>query len=129
MEAQGYTVDTNILFEDNTSAILLVTNGRQSAGKKSKHIKNKYFIIANKVAQGDIQIQHEGTNTMWANYHLKPPHGKNFRVMRSKLMDYQVEYNDDVKRQITPPLLLPKVEAGTEVVDVVKNTIKTAVVK
>ena len=41
MEAQGYTIGTNILFQDNKSTILLATNGRQSVGKKSKHIKNK----------------------------------------------------------------------------------------
>ena len=29
MEAQGYTIDTNILFQDNKSTILLATNGRQ----------------------------------------------------------------------------------------------------
>ena len=66
MEAQGYTIDTNKLFQDNKSTILLATNGRQSAGKKSKHIKNKYFLVADKVDQGDLQIRHEGTDTMWA---------------------------------------------------------------
>ena len=43
MEAQGYTIDTNILFQDNKSTILLATNGRQLAGKKSKHIKTSIF--------------------------------------------------------------------------------------
>ena len=72
MEAQWYTIYTNILFKDNKLSILLVTNGRQYAGKESKHVKNKYFQIANNMAQGDIQIQHQGTDTMWADYHLKP---------------------------------------------------------
>ena len=49
MEAQGYTIDTNIIFQDNKSTILQATNGRQSAEKKSKHIKNKFFLVADKV--------------------------------------------------------------------------------
>ena len=41
MEAQGYTIDSNILFQDNQSTILLAKNGRSYAGKKSKHNKNR----------------------------------------------------------------------------------------
>ena len=36
LEAQGYEVEKNILFQDNKSAILLEENGRKSAGKPTK---------------------------------------------------------------------------------------------
>ena len=78
MEAQGYNIDTSILFQDNKLTIHLAINGRQSAGKKSRHIKNKYLLIADNVAQGGIQIQHEEIDTMWANYHSKPLQGTKF---------------------------------------------------
>ena len=45
MEAQGYSIDSNILFQDNQSTILLANTGRSSAGKESKHIKNCYLLI------------------------------------------------------------------------------------
>ena len=64
MEAQDYTMDTKVLFQNNKLTILLAKNGRQYAGKKGKHIKTKYFLITDKVAHGDIDIQHEGTDTM-----------------------------------------------------------------
>ena len=35
MEAQGYMIEDNILFQDNKSTILLQENGRKSAGKRS----------------------------------------------------------------------------------------------
>ena len=35
MEAQGYTIDRNILYQDNKSAILLKKNGKTSAAKRS----------------------------------------------------------------------------------------------
>jgi len=38
IEEQGYDVEKNILFQDNKSSILLGTNGRKSAGKRSRHI-------------------------------------------------------------------------------------------
>ena len=128
MEAQGYTIDTNILFQDNKSTILLATNGRQSAGKKSKHIKNKYFLVADKVDQGDLKITHEGTDTMWADYHSKPLQGSKFCTMRSKIMNSPIEYDDDVDRRFTHPLLLPKYESDKGVVSLEKNTMEKAVV-
>ena len=42
MEAQGYTIENNILYQDNKSTILLAKNGRMSAGKNSKHIKKGF---------------------------------------------------------------------------------------
>ena len=49
-EAQSYTMDNNVLYQDNKSTTLLAKNGRMSAGKNSKHIKNRFFLITDKVA-------------------------------------------------------------------------------
>ena len=43
MEAQGYIIESNLLYQDSKSIILLAKNGRMSAGKNSKHIKNSVF--------------------------------------------------------------------------------------
>ena len=110
MEAQGYTIDSNLLYQDNKSTILLAKNGRMSAGKNSKHIKNRFFLIADKVAQGDVEIQHRGTKVMWADVNTKPLQGQMFREFRSHLMGISVEYDDDVERRNTHPKLLPEVE-------------------
>merc|ERR1712194_89216 len=75
MEAQGYTIENNILYPDTRSTILLAKNGRMSAGKNSKHIKNRFFLITDKVAQGDLSTQHMGTKDMWANVNKKPVQG------------------------------------------------------
>ena len=44
MEHQGYNIEKNILFQDNKSAILLETNGRKSAGKRSRALNICYFF-------------------------------------------------------------------------------------
>ena len=111
MEAQGYTIENNILYQDNTSTILLAKNGRMSAGKNSKHIKNHFFfLITDKVAQEELEVHHKGTDEMWADVNTKPLQGTKFRVMRVQVMGIDVEYDDDAERHRTHPLLLPKVE-------------------
>ena len=75
MEAQGYTIESNLLYQDNRSTILLAKNGRLLAGKHSKQIKNGFFLIKDKVAQGDLSIQHVGTKNMWADVNTKPVQG------------------------------------------------------
>ena len=75
MEAQGYTIESNVLYQDNKSTILLAKNGRMSAGKNSRHIKNRFFLITDKVAQGDLEIRHMGTKSMWADVNTKPVQG------------------------------------------------------
>ena len=44
MEAQGYVIENNILYQDNKSTILMEKNGRMCAGKNSKHTKNRFFL-------------------------------------------------------------------------------------
>ena len=54
IEAQGYTVEHNILLQDNKSTILLAKNGALSQGKKTKHINVKFFLVKDKIEKGDI---------------------------------------------------------------------------
>ena len=42
MESEGYTIENNVLYQDNKSTILLAKNGRMKAEKASKHIKNRF---------------------------------------------------------------------------------------
>ena len=51
MEAQRYTIENNILYQDNKLTILVAKKSRISAGKNSKHTKNRFFLITDKVAQ------------------------------------------------------------------------------
>eukprot|EP00804_Cyclotella_cryptica_P006122 CCRYP_010732-RA/>CCRYP_010732-RA protein AED:0.20 eAED:0.22 QI:0/0/0/1/1/1/2/0/901 len=44
IEAQGYTVEQNILYQDNKSTIQLEKNGRWSSSKRTKNIKSRYFL-------------------------------------------------------------------------------------
>ena len=91
MEAQGYTIDNNILYQDNKSTIFMAKNGRMSTGRNSKHIKNRVFLITDKVAQRDLKIEHKGTDEMWGDVNTNPKQGKWFRFMRAEVMGVSVD--------------------------------------
>ena len=81
-----------------------------SAGKNSKHIKNMFFLIADKAAKDDVEIRHMGTKSMWADVNTKLVQGQLFWTFRHHMMGVPVDYYDDVERRRTHPMLLPKVE-------------------
>ena len=54
LEAQGCTVDDNVVYQDNQSAILLEKNGRRSSGKRTRHINIRYFYITDQINNKQI---------------------------------------------------------------------------
>ena len=95
MQEQGYGTTHAMIYQDNKSAILLESNGNISSGKRTKHIKAKYFFIADKVADGDVKIRHIPTTSMWADMNTKPKQGLPYRIDRSHMMNCSVEMNAD----------------------------------
>ena len=130
IEAQGYTIEHNVLYQDNKSKILLAKNDHMLAGKASKNTKNQFFLITDKNAQDKLSVQHRGTELMWANGNMKPLQGNGFRLFRSVLMGDQPDYDDNVERRTTHPLFLPKAEAegiiSKQDIDVLRHVIGPA---
>jgi hypothetical protein len=91
LEAQGYPLKENILYQDNRSAILLETNGRKSAGKRSRHLNIRYFFVADQVEKGHIRVDYCPTDDMWGDYHTKPTHGAKFKKFRDLIMNLPVQ--------------------------------------
>ena len=121
IEAQGYTVDQNVLYQDNKSTILLANNGRWSSSKRTRHIKSRYFFIKDKVDSGEVEIAHRPTNEMWSDVLTKPKQGKAFRIDRSMLMNCCEDYSDENARKETHPSLLAKHEGAVDPTTVVKT--------
>ena len=82
MEEQGYPIEKNILYQDNKSAILLETNGRTSAGKRSRALNICYFFLTNQVEKGNVEIQYCPTDEMLGDFMTKPLQGEKFRKFR-----------------------------------------------
>jgi hypothetical protein len=87
MEAQGYQVEDNVLFQDNKSAILLEKNGKASSSKRTKHINIRYFFITDdRVKKGDVSLVWCPTGHMIGDFMSKPLQGALFRKFRDQIM-------------------------------------------
>jgi hypothetical protein len=78
MVHQGYDMEASLLYQDNMSAMLLKTNGKASSSKQTKHIKIKYFLVKDKIDQGNIVVEHCPTEQMWTDVNTKPKQGTVF---------------------------------------------------
>ena len=85
---QGYDIVENVLEQDNESAIKLETNGRMSAGPRSRHIV-RYFWIKDRTKEAGIQIRHCPTLQMIGDFFTKPLQGSLFRVFRDVILGYK----------------------------------------
>ena len=80
-----------------------------SDGKNINHNKNRFLLITDKVAQRELEILHMGNISMWADFNTKMVQGVLFIIFQSEMMGVPVEYDDDVERRITHPLILTKI--------------------
>ena len=87
LEAQGYGAKQTILYQDNTSAMLLEKNGRESSGKRTRHINIRYFYIKDRIEKGDIVIKYCPTDEMVGDFMSKPLQGKPFRKFFRMIMN------------------------------------------
>ena len=85
----------NIMCQDNKISMLLEMNGKFSSSKRTKHINNKYFLITDKIAQGDLKLEYCPTEKMWSDGHTKPKQGLAFREDRAMVMNCPVDYFED----------------------------------
>ena len=72
MEAQGYPLQQNILYQGNMSSILLEKNGRKSARKQSRHLNIRLFFVTNQKEKSRLSIKYCPTKEMTTNYLSKP---------------------------------------------------------
>ena len=85
LAAQGYEARQTILYQDNTSAILLEKNGKESSSKRTRHINMRYFYIKEKVDNKDIEMQYCPTDEMLGDHMSKPLQGKKFRAFNKAM--------------------------------------------
>jgi hypothetical protein len=86
MEAQGYQVQDNILFQDNKSTILLEYNQKALSSKHTKHINIPCFFIINRVNKGDVSLVWCPTGDMIGDFMTKPIQGALFGKFRDQIM-------------------------------------------
>ncbi len=58
IKAQGYYIDETLIYQDNQSAILLEANGKQSLGKRTRHMNIRYFFITDRIKSGEMTTRY-----------------------------------------------------------------------
>jgi hypothetical protein len=87
LDGQGVTIDESILYQDNTSSILLEKNGRGLSTKRTRHMNIRYFFIKDQVDSKRVKIEHCPTGDMLADFFTKPLQGLQFRKLRDQIMN------------------------------------------
>ena len=70
IEAKGYNIKQNILYQDNKSTILLIENGRKSVGKQSRAISIRYFFIADQQEKGLVNVKYCPATHTHVSWHI-----------------------------------------------------------
>ena len=65
-------MDRTIFYQDNESTIKMEKNGLRSCGKKSRHIKIRYFFIKDILENDDLDLKHCRTEVVLAIFLTKP---------------------------------------------------------
>jgi hypothetical protein len=81
LEEQGYDINSNILYQENKSAILLETNGKKSSGKRTRALNICYFFLTDQVEKGNVTIVYCPTDDMVGDSHTKPLQGEKFQKL------------------------------------------------
>ncbi len=89
LEAQGYKVKTTV-YQDNTSAILLEKNGKESSSKRTRHINIRYFYITDCIAKGYLTVEYCPTDDMLGDFPSKALQGIKFKKFRALIMNEEV---------------------------------------
>jgi hypothetical protein len=86
LEAQGYKVKTNYLYQDNKSAILLEKNGKKSSSKRTRAINIRYFFVTDQSEKGNVEVEYCPTGEMVADFMTKPLQGPAFEKFKALIM-------------------------------------------
>ncbi len=87
IEAQGFTINENIVLRNNTSSMTLAENGKWSLGKRTRNLKIKYFYVTDLMRRNEIELKYCPTGRMIADYMTKPLVGWKFKQFRNEIMN------------------------------------------
>ena len=58
LEEQGWRDSATVVYQDNTSSILLERHGRSSSMKWTKHMNIRYFYVTEQVKNKAVHVTH-----------------------------------------------------------------------
>ena len=96
IKAQGFPLEVNVVYRDNTSSMKL-EDGQASASKRTRHFNIRLFHITDLIQRKELTIKYCCTKDMIADYHTKPLVGEAFERMRRQIMN--IERSHRIRQQ------------------------------
>ena len=116
-QAQGFTIDKRVLFQDNLSTMLLELNVMNYSSKRTKHIRVRYYLIKDRIAVSDIVVNHCPTGVIPEDHFTKPLQGVLFRKFRAEIQVIHTLITDgDMVWDVPGPFNVPP-EVGETTTD------------
>lgn len=88
LKAQGYKIKKSTVFQDNTSALKMDKNGRNSCSGNSRHMNVRYFFVKDRFDK-EIELRYCPTQLMLAVFFTKPLQGALFLKLRELIMNWK----------------------------------------
>ena len=105
LEEQGHKVNSNTVYQDNKSAILLEENGKGSSSKRTLNMDIRYLFITDRITAGKISLEYCPTSKMIADFYTKPLQGNMFTKYRDLILNDNLTINNLNKFQLPQQLL------------------------
>ena len=87
LKEQGFDIEKNVVYRDNTAAMKLEVNGKQSSGKRTRHFEIKYFFMNDLINRKELEVEYCPTDRMIGDYMTKPLLGTKFEEFRNQIMN------------------------------------------
>ena len=88
MEAHGYDIRKNIIYQDNKSTILLETNCKRIVSNKTTAINIPYLFLIDQIQKGTLTEEYFPTTKMIAEFMSKPLQGNVSKKFRKMIMGH-----------------------------------------
>ena len=88
LKSQGYQLSRNIFYQDNTSEIKMLKNGKDSCGNRSRHMHIRYFFTKDVLQREKMELMYCPTDDMIADFYTKPLQGRKYYRLRNIIMGY-----------------------------------------
>ena len=91
LEAQGFKVLNNIVYQDNQIYMKLEKHGQESSGQRTQHINIRYLFVTDCIWAKETKVEYFPMKMMVADLYTKKLHGKIFRLFQNMILNLNDE--------------------------------------
>ena len=87
IKCQGFKINLNIIYQDNTSTLKLMNNRKLSSGKRTRYLNIQLFYITDLIERNECYSKYYSTEDIIADYMSKPLIGAQYKRLRKQILN------------------------------------------